>query len=349
MKRLLAFCIALIMLFVFSGCSKDTEGSIITQITPTKRTTASTTEAKVLPVNIFTGENDIAEGDPTRPVGVVVGNNWKSRPQVGIEKADMYIEIETEGGITRFLTVFANVNRLPDKIGPIRSARTPSVKMADYLDLVYCHAGGSTTGKAKIKSVGLDDLDGCVDSTTFWRDSALRNSKGTEYSMMTGKEEVQKAFTSYGYSSESSVSSPFSFGEKAGDGLGNKVDVTFSYYQEDVFEYNADTKLYTKFNYDEENGREHVTASGDSLKITNVIVLFARKSMENSTTCDFDLSSGHGILASGGTSREISYSCSSDSGVKFFEKDGTTPLTVSVGKSYICVVNSAYESDMVLS
>lgn len=53
----------------------------------------------------------------------MIGNNDKSRPQHGLDQADLYVEAETEGGITRIMAVFANAARVPSQLGPVRSAR----------------------------------------------------------------------------------------------------------------------------------------------------------------------------------------------------------------------------------
>lgn len=59
-------------------------------------------------------------------MAVMIGNNDKSRPQYGLDQADMYVEAETEGGITRIMAVFANAARVPAQLGPVRSAGRPS-------------------------------------------------------------------------------------------------------------------------------------------------------------------------------------------------------------------------------
>lgn len=346
-KSVLSLIVILsVCLCLFAGCGKKEEPKP-TPTTTTAAPTTTTTTKNPYNVNPYTGVYDIDPNSHTRPITVVLGNNWKSRPQVGLEKADMYIEIETEGGITRFLTVFANMNRLPDKIGPCRSARTPSVKVAYALGSVYCHAGGSTPGKAKIRSLALADLDGCNDDVCFWRDKDLMYSKGMEYSMMTGKTEVIEAFDRYGYDKDRDITSPFTFGDKKGDTAATKVIVPFSYYQTDEFFYDENTKTYTKYNLVEGELEKHVSADGTALEVSNIFICYASKSMENKKTCDFDMSDGTGYLITQGTSREIQYSITND-GVSFKEADGSD-ITVSTGKSYICIVNKAYREDTEIS
>ena len=356
MKRNLFFKIgglltAVALLVTLAGCGETaapTDASVeSTVITMTAAPTTEPTEAEPENLNPLTGLDDMNGEENPRMVGVVVGNNWKSRPQVGIDKADMYLEMETEGGITRLLTVFASASHLPDKIGPVRSARTPSVKMAKALDLVYCHAGGSTTGKAEIGALGVADLDGLSDSATFWRDQALMNSKGMEYSMMTGGEEVAARIKSIGYREENDTTAPFVFGDKTGSGAGKTATVKISYSQTVRFTYDAATGLYTKANLTDGAYETHVSADGVPITVSNVVVLYASKYMENSTTCDFDFSAGDGVLIRGGTSRPMSYTWST-SALSFTEEDGT-PLEVATGKTYICIVNTALEEDTVLA
>lgn len=349
--RIGGLLMAAALMIAFSGCGETVPTEVGTvSAAPTTTTAAPTTEPTEpdpATLNPLTGlDNMNGELNP-RMVGVVIGNNWKSRPQVNVDKADMYLEMETEGGITRLLAVFASANRLPDKIGPIRSARTPSVKMAKALDLVYCHAGGSTTGKAEIRSLDVADLDGLVDSVTFWRDLEMISSKGMEYSMMTSGANVAERIGSIGYRGESETVVPFVFGDKTGTGAGKTATVKVSYSQTVRFTYDDATGLYTKANLTDDVYETHVSSDGSPITVSNVVVLYARKYMENATTCDFDFSAGDGILISGGKSRPMSYTWST-SALSFTEEDGT-PLEVATGKTYICIVNTALEEDTVLA
>ncbi len=212
---------------------------------------------------------------------------------------------------------------------------------------MYCHAGGSTTGKAEIRSLNVADLDGLSDEATFWRDRALISSKGMEYSMMTGGKEVSARIASIGYREENETTAPFVFGDKTGAGAGETATVKFSGYQTVKFTYDAATGLYTKANRVDGVFETHVSADGAPITVSNVVVLYARKYMENATTCDFDFSAGDGILISGGKSRPMSYTWS-PSALSFTEEDGS-PLEVATGKTYICVVNTALENDTVLA
>ena len=346
MKRVFLpiFCAVAIVLscVLVGGCNKKEEE--VSAPPPTTTTATATTTAAPDPhlQNPYTGEMDIDPDTSSRPVGVMIGNNPASRPQFGIETADLYFEIETEGAISRIMAVWASAERMPDTVGPCRSARTPFVKIAKSLDLVYLHVGGSTTGKAKINALGLADIDGNVDETVFWRDRGLINSRGYEYSMMATGGKVLNYMKKADYRLNTEQGALFTFGEKQGDGAGKVASIDVTGTQTVIFNYDAATGLYTKSNYDWDPKQVHkVYNANDTLvpiTVTNVLVLYAPKYMENGTTCDFTLG-GDGLLITGGTSREISYS-NDGTGFTFAEADGGE-MVVNPGKTYICVVNTA--------
>ena len=108
----------LLIVIVSAGCGKapavsappdSSEGGVLTLPIESE---ASTTQPPMSNENLnpLTGKSDLTKGG-TRPVGVMIGNNSISRPQHGIDKADLYVEAETEGGITRILALFANSAR----------------------------------------------------------------------------------------------------------------------------------------------------------------------------------------------------------------------------------------------
>ena len=346
-----AICVIAILcscLFI-GGCSKNgdetsttSQAAVSSNAATTKVQTKATEEQHDGNLNPYTGAYDMDPDGTSRPVGVMIGNNPTSRPQFGIETADLYFEIETEGSISRIMAVWASADRMPETVGPCRSARTPFVKIAKSLDLVYLHVGGSTTGKAKINELGLADIDGNVNETVFWRDQGLINSRGYEYSMMATGSKVLNYMKNEEYRLESNQGALFTFGNKMGDGAGNVASIDVTGTQTVIFRYDESTGLYTKSNddWDPEQVHQVYNADGEKVPITvsNVLVLYAAKSMENNTTCDFSLS-GDGVLITGGTSRDITY-YNDGTGFSFSEADGSE-MVVNPGKTYICVVNSA--------
>ena len=84
---------------------------------------------------------------PTRTVGVVVENHPAARPQWGMDDKyfapDIILEGEVEGGISRMLWIWADYNKMPYMVGPVRSARPPFVRFSEFFDAMFVHWGMS--------------------------------------------------------------------------------------------------------------------------------------------------------------------------------------------------------------
>jgi len=99
-----------------------------------------------------------------RPLLVMIENHKDSRPQSGLQSADIVYEAVAEGGITRFMGVFycgivASQAELDTKydVGPVRSARSYFLDVAsEYSDYpLYGHVGGANCSAPKDPVTGL--------------------------------------------------------------------------------------------------------------------------------------------------------------------------------------------------
>ena len=351
-RKICAVLLAAVMLLTCAACTPKTEpvdkNQLTLNTTTTTATTQSTTEKPNMDLNPLTGEYDITPGTDTRPVAFMIGNNAKSRPQYGIEDADMYFEGETEAGITRIMAVFAGTDHIPAQLGPNRSARTPFLQIANSIDAIYSHAGGSKAAKAVIATKVVDNINALVyDGTTYWRDKTLRAQKGLEYSMMTSGKNIAERIKKLGYSTTTNRAVPFQFGAPKGDGAGEQVQIRFSKTQTIGFKYDKETNLYTKYNGTLENGAKHVVADGDVITATNIFVIYADKYAENNKTINFKFANGGtGWAISGGKSREIRYELTGEK-MTFFETDGSV-AAVQTGKSYVCFVENGERGNTIL-
>jgi hypothetical protein len=101
------------------------------------------------------------------PLAVAIENHPDSRPQSGLDKASLIYETPTEGGITRFLTIY--VENDVDELGPVRSARTYFLDWLCEFDGIFAHCGGSSYALTSIRSYGIKDLDEFVYPSLYWR------------------------------------------------------------------------------------------------------------------------------------------------------------------------------------
>lgn len=352
---------------MFAGCNKapaNNGGTTTTTVTTTTTTTDTTTEATttttvpnvdvVANYNRLTGEYDNAAGSTSRPIGIMVANDkYKARPQVGLSQADLFVEAETEGGITRIMAVFADVSRVPDQLAPVRSARTPFVKMAQSLDVIYVHAGGSKgavsmlsqlTSAGKFDRLNAIGSDGNVIS---WRDQALWNERDKEHSLSTGKKGLTERIAYRKFRTTSSVA-PFTFAEKDATPTGNacnQLTVKMSGADTCSFKYDAESGKYVKYFGKVSENKPHKDTDGNGIEVANVVVMYDNKYKESEQCIGFTLESGEGILCSGGTVRNIQWK-RTESGLSFTEngKDATF-LT---GKTYICLVSDGLKNGTVI-
>ena len=334
-----AVCGALLLsLAACGGGTTDTSDTPPT--TEAVTTTVATTAPPVLYDNLLTGEKSLKTQN-NRPVAFMIDNYSASIRQKNIDKADLYVEAETEAGIPRIMAVFGSIDSVPAQVGPCRSARTHFVKMAKALDSVYCHVGGSTLGRAMIKEKRLTDLDSLVEVS-----SELKAVNGAiEHTKVFTRAKMDDAIKKRGIALTTATVSPYTFGEKAGDGAGNAVQLNISSRWKVSFTYDAATKLYTKHR-NVLTSAEHVSYDGDPIRVSNVIIMYDTRFDEDASHISFQLNAGNGTLVSGGTSRSVKWK-RTDSGLSFTETDGT-PLTVATGKTYICLTSATLASQTVL-
>jgi hypothetical protein len=252
----------------------------------------------------------------------------------------MFFEAETEAGIPRILAIFSSLDRVPDEIGPVRSARPHFVKIAAAMDALYCHIGGSYSGLSTIKELGVDDIYGAEQVNQI-----LKNSANFSWNRKTFvKSRVINELTRKKYSLTSTTTAPYQFGEKAGTAPATTVDVKISNSYNMAFTYDAERGVYQKHR-NALSTPIHTTHTGGTIEVSNVIVMYDNRftDPQDANRIDFTLKSGSGVLASGGTSREIRWE-NGKNGLKFYESDGTTALTVATGKTFVCLTSDTLKS-----
>ncbi len=347
-RRVLALLLGLALLVGLTACKKKEEPAPEPTEPTTTESTTTTTEKKKENINPLTGADDMT-GKQNRPVAFAVPDESADITQIGIEHADMYFEAETEAGIPRLLAIFSSADRVPDRIGPVRSARPHFVSFVDALDAVYCHIGGSGDARQAIRDLDIDDIESAyeVDDTLKASDNVSWNRKAFL------KEKVLNAIEKYGYKTTTKTKSPFVFGKKAGLTDATTLDIKISHSYNVGFTYDADTGLYTKHRVTQKGDGlamdKHTTGSGGTVTVSNVIIMFDNREVldyKNGSAyhIGFDLENGYGLLVSGGTAREIKWSCTADQ-LSFFEEDGETPLTVTQGKTYVALVDKTLRGE----
>ncbi|MBE6757652.1 MAG: DUF3048 domain-containing protein [Ruminococcaceae bacterium] len=346
---------------MFAGCKKTpadgntTPTTVATTTTTTTTTVATTTEKPVNTAyyNRLTGEYDNAAGPQSRPFAIMVANDkYQARPQVGLSKADMFVEAETEGGITRIMAVFSDASRIPEQVAPVRSARTPFVKMAQSLDAMYAHAGGSQAADAMLsdleKAGKISRLNALgSNGNAFYRDPTLRQQRDLEHSLSARGSGVVERIANRKFRTTSSVA-PFVFSKEEtvdhGDPC-NQITIKMSGSETCSFKYDAESGKYIKYFGKVSENKPHKDTSGSSIEVTNVVVMYDKKYTEDAYHISFTLQSGNGLLCSGGKVRNIQWK-RTESGLSFTENGADA--TFLPGKTYICLLSDGLKSNTVI-
>ncbi len=355
-KRLISLALVLVLTLGLAACKKVEEPEP-TPTTTTTATTTTTTTKPPLPRNPLTGIEDF-DTENNRPVAFAVPDESSNIVQVGIEHAEMYFEAETEAGIPRMLAIFSSVDRLPDAVGPVRSARPHFIKYVNALDAIYCHIGGSGDARTAIRNQGINDIENAsqVDSTLMEAVRAGNNYSWNNKSF--AKDKVLNAINRMGYKTTSDTVAPYAFGNKKGDQPAATVNVKISHSYNIGFSYDKETGNYYKHRVTMKgtsaamNMPIHKTGSGGTIAVKNVIVMYDKRSVldykkGSAYHIDFELKQGSGVLAVDGKARDIVWKRTNEQ-LSFYEADGKTPLKVGEGKTFVCLTDKNLKAKTVI-
>lgn len=355
MKRIFVLTLALCLLLL-CGCAPEYEVPYApTTNTPTAEpsvdsTNAPTTEATVpsaLFQNPLTGE-PLDEPYKGRPVSVVINNLKKCLPQYGISSADMIYEVETEGGITRFLAVFTDLTGV-EAIGPVRSVRTFFNSIAFSYNSPVIHCGGSVKGLQAMHDINnklpkWDHIDQRYNGTYFYRDQQRRKQGyALEHTLFTTGEKLTEALAKKEYDTiyDTEVSYGLQFADQvalSGEAA-NKVTVTFTGKKTTTFTLDTATGLYKASQYK----KDHIDgATNEVLSYRNILVIQTPQKRENDgyyVRSYYTLTGeGEGYFACDGKIVPITWSRKSVNDPFSYTLADGTPVTLGVGKSYVAVI-----------
>ncbi len=121
-----------------------------------------------------------------RPVAVMTNNHADARPLSGTNSADVVIEANAEGGITRLMAIYWST--APEKVGPIRSIRQYYLEWASEYDPLIIHDGCASSDDPRTDACGNLHSYGVKDLSTIgaWRwNDGRRVSPHNEYNSVT--------------------------------------------------------------------------------------------------------------------------------------------------------------------
>ena len=115
------------------------------------------------------------EGVDGQLLAVKIDDTSAAHPQIGLEDADIvYIE-QVEAGLTRLAAIFST--RIPQRIGPVRSARISDIDILDQFGRVaFAYSGAQRKLLPVIAAANLEDLGAQRQSPTIYTTDPARRS-----------------------------------------------------------------------------------------------------------------------------------------------------------------------------
>ena len=181
--------------------SGSTKGGTHSSTSTTLKTTTTTrpravVSSKVCPLTDLPAPG--GKAPQRQALAVNIGNDFSSRPQSGLDQADIVYEEMAEGGITRYMAVFQCQNA--PLIGPVRSVRWDDWNiLQQYRHAILAYSGGILPWTNQVASLAwIYNANGSVEPTAnaFYRynSSVLPASLGAPYNYYTSTSELWGLF-----------------------------------------------------------------------------------------------------------------------------------------------------------
>jgi len=201
------------------------------------------------------------------PLAIMIDNHNDARPPSGIDRANLVFEAEAEGGITRYLTIFASDEEIPE-IGPVRSARPYFIDWAHEFSALYAHVGGSPEALVKIKQDNIFDINEFYNEHYFWRSNYFNRP----HNVFTSTKKLRSYIEKKNLKEASFFSWKFKDDKPKKDlPLSSKISIKFRFKTYIVdWVYDKENNNYVRY----QDGKPHYTRSGEIISSKNVVLQY---------------------------------------------------------------------------
>jgi hypothetical protein len=270
------FAVGAALALVACGSSATTPSPVDVTVGPSISPDKSAPPAPVIPPTWpLTG---VAAAVVNRPALVVkIENSPEARPQTGLDQTDMVFEEVVEGGITRFAAVFNSV--VPDKVGPVRSVRPMDAGITAPLHGLIAFSGGIASFVNAIKAAGAQIISMDLGSKGFARSKdrpAPHNVYGTPSTFWSQADANHSAPPPAQFSFAKGAATATA--AVAGTPL-TTLSLRLSPSSSPVWTWSAASGVFARA----EGAKPAVTAAGNQLTATNVVVLRVRMANTGAT------------------------------------------------------------------
>ena len=317
-----------------------------TEAAPTSAPTTEPTTVPTEPEVFFNPLNGEILDEPYtgRVFASTISNIRDALPHVGVNDADILMEMFVNGSIDRCLALFTDLSDV-EQIGSTRSTRLMFSSIAQHYDAVLCHAGGSDQALGDVSARGLDNINldhWSADNTYSIRDETRNKEIGYEHCLMGLGPGILEYAEKNGIRTTGDPEKDYflRFTEDGTPEAGEpaeKISVTLTYgkaMKETVMVYDGTTGKYVFNQY------EHAMAdglTGEPEAFRNVIVMHANISLNGIYHVADFAAGGDGYFACGGKIIPIRWECDGENApFRFLTQDGQV-LELGQGNTYIAI------------
>lgn len=273
----------------------------------------------------------------TRPYAVMINNIGAARPlQSGLQDAFIIYEMIVEGGLTRYLALFMDVD--VERIGSVRSARHYYLDYALENDAFYVHHGQSPQAQAQFSSLGIHRIV-VDDSKTGWRDKKLGKNVDYEHTLFTSTEKLKNGIGNKRIERNKNLLLNYSieainFDKYEGALVANNVNIEYSNNIKSSYKFDIESKTYKRFVNDKEH-IDYVTEKQYTFK--NIIIYQVRNvSIDSTGRQDIkNVGQGEGYLISNGYAVPITWSKTSRGSQTVYKHLNGEEIIVNDGNTFI--------------
>lgn len=269
----------------------------------------------------------------SRPaVTVKIENAPASRPQAGLERADVVFEVIVEGGVTRFLAVFHSAD---SDAGPIRSVRPADPAIVSPFGGVVAFSGGIGTFVDALRASPATAIDETAAGDAMRR----RRDRTAPHNLYAQTEDLREL-------APDGEGPPPPFATFLGDGQAFAAAGATDVLGVDMvvgrtgIAYTWDEGSATWLR--DTNGTPHVVESGEQIAPTTVIVQF----VENPPVGEVDttgspvtearvVGEGRGMLFTAGQSVPIRWAKPSATAMTTFTDEAGQPIVLPPGRTWV--------------
>lgn len=342
-NKLIPLLILCLTIGLLTGCDKEKDNSNLTPSEPAATIEPSTPVSE--PVKEpeksqpkffapFTGEEVDEKTFNNIPFMAIVENSKDARPQSGLVDADIVYETMAEGGIPRTIALFQKNS--PEKIGPIRSARSYFLDLSREYNLAFAHCGASNEAETMIQKNKLMSLNEFVYTGFYWRE----RDRKAPHNLYTSAARIRDAVVSRKYNKPSNVKFSFDkeFWNNQSLGAANNITLKLSKYYTTSYTY-KDGKYYKSM-----SGVPAVNKEDNRpLAISNIVIQATTiKQKKDSVLVDIALTGeGTGYIISNGKYIKMKWSKKDVNSQTILKDENGTVIPLAPGNTWWNIIDKS--------